>query len=56
MERSLSLLEETKTRKPNHNNYTNKGMHKGGDLIPASAWLDVEWGELRKLPKKSIKM
>lgn len=37
MERSLSVLEETETRKPKHNNYTNKGMHKGGDLTPNSA-------------------
>lgn len=39
MERSLSVLEETETRKPKHNNYTNKGMHKGGDLTLDSAWL-----------------
>ena len=33
----LNRLQETGTRKPNHDNYLMpKGVHKGGDLTPNS--------------------
>lgn len=44
MDMSLSLLEETETRKTNHTrDHINIGMNRGGDLAPNSAWLEVGW-------------